>query len=478
MSDTPPTIEDDGESDYEQEPFGIGEPVTYDEDTRKPLEAPDSLLWKPMGTDTDPLAFLPGVHREHLLPLPGRGDSIGGALSPEYGSKWPNPGHLFNKQDHEEHLKRPMFKDDRCTLNDEGFGAIRTAYTRMQELVDRGYTAAKQLTEGRLMLLKRSIEELGEKQPSGPVGTTTYQSRLHEVLAQSWAFALQKDGDLSNPEEVSQIPLHSTADLHHFESEYEGLDEKGWPGTVSYIQEHARIHLKHSRLTKAEEMAYVKILASEQDRIEGIGPPLQPSTKVPKSASPDVLSWEAPATKKHHRVYDEWTKEIAPLYLVPHINLEDLGNPARLMQFISSRASMAPIHFLEQDFRATYLGRALRILTGPFSLHMAAWKVSNEVPKQDHTGPEVYFYPYGMSGSLAFRCRETGIGSLAVGDMWLGLKAQEITYRFHHRLCLFLLRAANIKQAKPKGDIALFPGLAKKWITRKRTQRKRGMRGN
>lgn len=156
MSGTAPTIEDDGESDYEQEPFGIGELVMYDGDLRKPPTGPDSLTWKTMGTDTDPLAFLPGPKREHLLPLPNRGDSIRGALAPEYGTKWPNLGHLFNKQDNEAHLKASMFKDDRVKLNEEGLGATGTACKRMQELVDRGYTAAKQLTE---VLLPRGLRE-------------------------------------------------------------------------------------------------------------------------------------------------------------------------------------------------------------------------------------------------------------------------------------------------------------------------------
>lgn len=123
MSGTPPTIENDGESDYEQEPFGIGQAVIYDEE-------PDDLVWKPMGRDTDPWAFLPRGNREHLLPLPNRGNSIAGVPA-EYGSKWPKPGHLFSKQI-DSHLEGPMFKD-RLTLNDQVLGAIKPPAKRCSD---------------------------------------------------------------------------------------------------------------------------------------------------------------------------------------------------------------------------------------------------------------------------------------------------------------------------------------------------------
>lgn len=77
------------------------------------------------------------------------------------------------------------------------------------------------------MQLKDKIEELSRTRLSRSVEDTCYKTRLHEILAQSWQFALQKDCDLSglHDEDISPNPLCSTADLHHFESEYGGLDE-------------------------------------------------------------------------------------------------------------------------------------------------------------------------------------------------------------------------------------------------------------
>ena len=333
---------------------------------------------------------------------------------------------------------------------------------RLQNLVDFEYTAARQLTGGRLMMMRKTMEELSNKKSFGSVAGITYETRFEEILAEAWEFALQNDGDFSNGDgEVGlTIPFHSTADLHHFESEYHGLDKDGWPGSVSHIQQHARIRLKHSRLTKAEEDTWRGVLAREKARRKTAGPP--PTAPVATSSTQNPESGTPAATERRPTeiAYDEWTKEIAPVYLVPHINLEDLGNPTRLMDFIASRASIAPIHFLQQDFRSSYLGRALRILTAPFCLNVAFWSVDEDVPEQEHTRPVVDYCEYGVDHSIIFKTLDWS-KSLLIGDMWLGLKTQELTYRFHHRLCFLILKAAKVKRLKPNPRTSLYPDLVK-----------------
>lgn len=161
-----------------------------------------------------------------------------------------------------------------------------------------------------------------------------------------------------------------------------------------------------------------------------------------------------PGERKHHRNYDEWTKQVAPLYLVPHINQEDLGSYDPLNAVYHKPPSMAPIHFLLQDFRATYLGRALRILTGPFSPHTALWHVDEELPRHFQTVPAIYHHEYGLHDWELFRLCETEKHSLLVGDMWLGLNAQVLTYHFSRRLCLFLLKVTGIK-SRPSRSLTL-----------------------
>ncbi|SPO01466.1 uncharacterized protein DNG_04139 [Cephalotrichum gorgonifer] len=194
----PQTAESDSEeSDYEHEPFGIGEAVIYEEY--------------------------------------------------EYDSKWPKPGHLFHKHA-ETQLTGPMFEADNLNLNQRCQDSALKECERVMTLTSVAYRSAQILTKGRLMLFYCAIEELGGRPCSESAKNAHCHSALDDILDQAWGFALQNDPDFGPrgpKDEYKNIPAYTAADLHHFESEYKGLDKEGSIGFSSALGGGSRVMFQY-----------------------------------------------------------------------------------------------------------------------------------------------------------------------------------------------------------------------------------------
>ncbi|KAK7408521.1 hypothetical protein QQX98_009281 [Neonectria punicea] len=139
-------------------------------------------------------------------------------------------------------------------------------------------------------------------------------------------------------------------------------------------------------------------------------------------------------------------------YLVPHINLEDLRNPANLLKFIHYRARTEPAQFARMDSDLMYLGRSSKMLAGAFSAMqvvvfdnvMVPYFADMNIKIVRAHGSEIFhmdetFDCFGIAEEDRERYRALHMSGHTFGTMeaWLVMDAQSFIYTF---LCILCVR--------------------------------------
>lgn len=129
--------------------------------------------------------------------------------------------------------------------------------------------------------------------------------------------------------------------------------------------------------------------------------------------------------------FDKWTRQVAPLYLAPFLNLGRLGNADNLFHTMLDRSQHPPGAFLSHDFMASHLGRSLRILTGI----AGNAPVFFSMEERNHYQGYVTVKERTNINTEALREFDADSPALFAGEAWIALKTQQLTYRFLRILC-------------------------------------------
>ncbi|KAH6889296.1 hypothetical protein B0T10DRAFT_404384 [Thelonectria olida] len=173
--------------------------------------------------------------------------------------------------------------------------------------------------------------------------------------------------------------------------------------------------------------------------------------KVPQERHQKILAFNVNVVEHLQRVRAS--------YLVPHINLDDLSDLWYLLWFIYTRATMHHVQMMTKDRELTYLGRASKILAGPY-IPQATFGFTPE-PCQFGLIEVADFVAGPGSAPIRpkFHQQTGGIdkvyydGEVAYGSMelWVILQSQTITYTFLNRLVSNLY---DITQVASGGKVA------------------------